>query len=115
MMSQIQNIFVDDPVTGEVTVSMPFLGGLIRGIWSRYDADNSGFLTRNEFKRFFEELFEGAGMGNADLVDWYLLEQIYKQVDITKDGNISRLEMQKFLQDLFVQVAEHYREVKDET
>lgn len=74
MMNQISKIFVEDEVTKELTVSVPFLGGLIRGIWSRYDVDNSGNLTRVEFKKFFEELFEGAGMGSADLVDWYLLE-----------------------------------------
>ena len=34
-------------------------------------------------------------------IDMDQLEHIYVQVDISKDGNISRLEMQKFLYDLF--------------
>lgn len=66
----LESIFVKDEGQDQdflqnslsVKVSIPFLNGLIESIWRRFDEDESGFLQRKEFYKFFEDIFKGAGM-----------------------------------------------------
>lgn len=65
-----------------VKVSIPFLNGLVASIWRRFDEDESGFLQRKEFYKFFEDIFKGAGM-DGFRIDQDQLEYIYNKIDVT--------------------------------
>lgn len=113
----VNTIFVKCPseekdASGKVklVVSMSYLNGMVRGIWRKYDKNNDGFLQRQEFRQFFEDVFGSAGMKGTKIENDQL-EHIYCKVDITNDGNISRLEMQKFLHDLFTEANEQQLDV----
>ena len=97
----------------KLEISLPYLDGMIRGIWRKYDENNDGSLQRQEFREFFEDLFESAGMKGTK-IDTDQLEDIFVRVDITQDGNISRMEMQKFLHKLFTEACKKGLDVERE-
>ena len=48
--------------SGKMVINEAFMQGLIRGIWSKFDINNDGFLNRSELRLFFEDFLASAGM-----------------------------------------------------
>ena len=65
-------------------------------IWDVFDDDNSGFLDKDETKRFVESTMKDMNDENYELSDEDF-EQTFNYFDVDGDGVIVRSEMIKFI------------------
>lgn len=64
---------------------------MINKIWTEYDKDQSGELSKREMKKFITAIFSEAGVKTEFSGDDFT--EFFQQVDKTRDGKISKAEM----------------------
>ena len=71
------------------------IGKCVEEIWYKYDDDNSGFLDKQETKRFVQDtladMADGAGFNDDDF------DQCFREFDKDGSGTIERGEMVQFI------------------
>lgn len=82
---------------------------MISGAWNQFDTDGDGYLDRDEFRSFINQLVEESGaindISDSLELDKEALDSMFDRVDVSGDGTISKIEMATFLKDLFNQIA----------
>ena len=65
-------------------------------MWPKWDKDGSGYLERAEAKATLTAMLNDIEYGLGVMPDEEF-DELFKEVDLTKDGKISKDEMEKFI------------------
>ena len=87
---------------GEAVVNKTYLNGIISGVWTQFDEDNNGYLSRNELQYFMAQMMQTADIEAVNELDQETLDDMFDRIDISADGTISKEELTKFLEDMFL-------------
>ncbi|KAF0684954.1 Aste57867_23111 [Aphanomyces stellatus] len=77
-----------------------FITDMLDDIWAKYDEDHSGFLDREETRRFVQEFQAGLKADGMD-VDMPEFDASFDDFDKNGDGKLSKKEMRVFLEQFF--------------
>ena len=67
----------------------------VQQIWNEYDADNNGWLDKNEMRLFVIDILYNQKLGKQYNEPDF--EKVFQQFDTDGDGRISKIEMLNFL------------------
>ena len=75
------------------------VGKFVEKIWSKYDADNNGYLDKNESKKFVKDTLDtlGSVVESGLPFDENLFEQYFREFDKDGNGRIEFGEMAQFI------------------
>jgi len=73
---------------------------MINSVFSKYDANQTGFIDAKELYDYLKDFFQSTGM-EFNPIDRSEIYDLLNYIDVTKSGQISRREMGKYLRSVF--------------
>jgi hypothetical protein len=71
---------------------------IMQDVWNHYDKDKSGYLNRNEARKFLKKALTDLEEGEKFTESRF--SEIYAEIDRNKSGTISQKEMRLFIRQL---------------